>query len=193
MQQEVPRTRWQRWRPVLLYGIPLGVLEFGLIYVTVTHNYWLSTSNAILIGWLLYLLIPCIAEYRFRPLTRQGGEESSSTGVRVGLAGWAISVSATTVWLIVYLIVYDMTVPPPEQTGPRNLHASPTLELILIVILLLVIYLLSIIGMLLAVGGARIGGVLAMWRAKRLQARGQSANDSAASEQSDSDIRSKII
>ena len=72
MQQNTVQTRWQRWRPMLLYGLPLGVLVAVVFLITLTRNYWLSTQNALLIGWLLYLLLPCIAEYRFRSQNRQG-------------------------------------------------------------------------------------------------------------------------
>jgi hypothetical protein len=172
MQQNIPRTRWQRWRLALLFGSPLGILELGLIYITITHNYWLPMAHAILIGWFLYLLIPCIAEYRFRSRDQhRGKEENSSTGIRTGLTGWSISVSAATLWLIVTMIVYDMTPPPVEQSVPRNFHAPPALDLIVIIFILLVVYFLSVIGVLLGVGGSLIGEALAAWRAKRLEAR----------------------
>ena|SRR5690348_12037770 len=139
MRQNTPQTRWQRWRPVLLYGLPLGVLVVGVFLLTLTHNYWLSTPNALLIGWLLYLLIPCIAEYRFRSQNRQGGEENSVIGVRVGLIGWTISVSAATVTLIVSLIIYDKTLPPPGQSVAHVFYAPPDLALTFTIAFLLFI------------------------------------------------------
>ncbi len=168
MQQNIPKTRWQRWRPVLLFGLPLGALVAGVFLITLIRNYWLNTQYAILTGWLLYLLIPCIAEYRYRSQNRQGGEENSLTGVRVGLTGWMISVSVATVTLIVSLVIYDMTLPPPSQSVAHVFYAPPSLALIFTIAFLLFIYMLNIIGVVLSLIGASIGGALGSWRAKRL-------------------------
>ena len=173
MQQTMPRSRWQRWRPVLLYGIPLGVLVAVVFLITLTRNYWLSTQNALLIGWLLYLLIPCIAEYRFRSQNRQGGEENSLIGVRVGLTGWTISASVATVTLIVSLIIYDVTLPPPGHSVAHTFYAPPDLALAVAIAFLLFIYVLNIIGVVLSLIGASIGGALGSRRAKRLERRVQ--------------------
>jgi Na+/melibiose symporter-like transporter len=173
MQQTMPRSRWQRWRPVLLYGIPLGVLVAVVFLITLTRNYWLSTQNALLIGWLLYLLIPCIAEYRYRSQNRQGGEENSLIGVRMGLTGWTISASVATVTLIVSLIIYDVTLPPPGQSVAHVFYAPPDLALIFTIAFLLFIYVLNTIGVVLSLIGASIGGALGSRRAKRLERRVQ--------------------
>jgi len=169
MRQTMSRTRWQRWRPVLSYGLPLGVLVAVVFLITLTRNYWLSTQNAIVIGWLLYLLIPCIAEYRFRSQNRQGDEQNSLIGVRVGLTGWMISASVATVTLIVSLIIYDKTLPPPGQSVAHVFYAPPDLALTFTIAFLLFIYVLNIIGVVLSLIGASIGRALGLWRAKRGQ------------------------
>ena len=173
MRQDTQQTRWQRWWPVAVFGLPLGVLVAVVFLITLTRNYWLSSQNALLIGWLLYLLIPCIAEYRFRSQNRQRGEENSLMGVRVGLTGWTISVFVATVTLIVSLIIYDKTLPPPGQSVAHIFYAPPNLALAVAIALLLFIYVLNIIGMVLSLVGASIGGAFGSWRAKRLEARGQ--------------------
>ncbi|HEY7340340.1 MAG TPA: hypothetical protein VH591_05635 [Ktedonobacterales bacterium] len=169
MQETMPTTRWQRWRHALAFGLPLGVLELGLIYITVLHSYWLSQQQATLIGWLLCLLIPGAAGYHICYLGDHTRPASGWEGLRVGVVGSTVVLAGFAAWLVVTLIIYDNTPPPP---GPRTFY-SPAIALFVAIVLLGLLAMISFVGLAFSAVGGRIGGALAAWRIKRLEARSQ--------------------
>ena len=168
-QQTIPWSRWRRWRRALVFGLPLGLLEFGLYGLTVTRAALLSPQQATLIGWLLYLLIPGVAGYYFCYQGRSADSESRWSGHRAGLVGSIVVMVGVTVWQIVVLIVYDNSPPPP---GPRTFY-SPAFALFLTIMLLGLLAIINFVGLAFSAAGGRIGEALASWRVRWLEARGQ--------------------
>lgn len=169
MQQATSYTRWRRWRHALLFGVPLGLIELGLLVLTLTHPAQLSSGQAILLDYLLAFLVPTVAGYLFCFRRQHEGWESGWAGLRVGLVACVVFLLATAIDFAVALIIYDNTPPPPPPpTNPREIY-SPGLALVLDVILFGFLALLSSLSLFVSAAGGRIGGALAIWRAKRLQ------------------------
>jgi hypothetical protein len=169
MQHTMPRTRWQRWRHALAFGLPLGVLELGLLYIIVAHGSWLSPQQATLIGWLLALLIPGVAGYHIRYQGRHAGSTNGWTGLRVGLVGATVVMAGVAMWQLVDLIIHANSPPPP---GTRNFY-SPAFAVILAIMLLGLLAMINFVGVSFSAASGLIGEALATWRIKRLEARGQ--------------------
>ena len=93
MRQTMPRTRWQRLRHALAFGLPLALLELGLFAVSMAYSGRLLPPQGLLIGVRLYLVVPAIAGYwRYRQGQHEGWE-SGWAGFRVGFVGFAVSCS----------------------------------------------------------------------------------------------------
>lgn len=174
MRQAMPRTRWQRWRRALVFGLPLGVLELGLIYITITHSYWLSPPQATLIGWLLALLIPGIAAYHYCYWGRHADSASGWEGLRVGVVGAIVVMVGSAVWLVVTLIAYENT-PPPPAPGSRFYSQSyaQSYAVFFAVLLLGLLAMINFVGLAFSAASGRVGEALANRRIKRIEARGQ--------------------
>ena len=169
MQLTMHWSKWRSWRHALIFGIPLGVLELGLIYITISHNYWLSPQQATLIGWLLCLLIPGVAGYHICYWGRRAGSVNGWAGLRVGVVGSAVVMIGFAVWLVVALIIYNNTPPP---SGPRTFY-SPDFALFVAVMLFGLLAMINFVGLTFSAVGGRIGEALAAWRIKRFETHGQ--------------------
>lgn len=171
MQQTMPRTPWQRWRHALAFGLPLAVLQLVLYMFTITHAKQL-TYGPILLDYLLVFLIAAVAGYHFCSQRRQEGWESGWAGLRVGLVACVVFLLLTATDIAAALIIADNTPPPPPPTNPRQIY-SPGLALIIDVMLWAFLAFVSGLSLFVSAAGGRIGGALAIWRAKRGQAREQ--------------------
>jgi len=174
-QQTMPWSRWRDWRYAFIFGLPLGALELGLIYITITHNYWLSPQQATLIGWLLCLLIPGIAGYHICYRRRHTDAANGRAGFRMGVVGWTVVMAGFAVWLGVGLAVYYNTPLPPASES--RTFDSPTFAqsfaLFVAIVFLALLAMISFVGLSFSAASGRIGEALATWRVKRLEARGQ--------------------
>lgn len=167
MQQSASWSRGQRWRQTLLFGLPLALLEIGIVVITIAHTNILSPQRAMLYGLAAYLLLPAVAGFQFCYKRRHKGWESGWAGFRVGLVSAGIVMLAITMWLVIALIIYDNT-PPPSPPSRSNIYA-PGLALIIIVFLLGLLAVLNGLGITFSALGGRLGGALATWRAPRPQ------------------------
>jgi hypothetical protein len=167
MRQTMPRTRWQRSRHALAFGLPLSVLQLVLYTVAVTHMKQL-TFGPVLLDYLLAFLISAIAGYVFCLRRRHEGWESGWAGLRVGLVACVVFLLLVGTDIAAALIIADNAPPPPPPTNPRQIY-SPGFALILDVILWGFLALVSGFSLFASAAGGRIGGALAIWRAKRLQ------------------------
>lgn len=146
----------------LWFGLPLGALTLGVFTLAVLFPARLSPGPAILVGLALYLVVALVAGYRYCYQRRHEGWESGWAGFRVGLVAATLFMLVMTVWMIVSIHIQENTPPPPNS---RVFH-SQTLDVIVGAIIFGVFAVLNGTGMLLSAIGARIGGALAIWRAK---------------------------
>src|SRR5215470_4428551 len=105
-------SRWAWLGPTLLWGIPLGLLQVGIIinvlFVTIVQLIW---PESIVLGAVLYLLIPAIGEFfNARRIGRQAFEESIA-GLRID----ACSIFVVSIGAVGMLVVALATPPPPPQ------------------------------------------------------------------------------
>lgn len=166
MRQTTSQTRWQRyWRPALVFGLPLGLLDLGFFAASMTYSSRLLPQQAVPICVLLYLLIPAIAGYQFCYHGRHEGREGSRAGFRVGLVGSAAAMLGTTLLFAVLFLRY---VTMPRPFNPRMPHQwglyDPARELNTMASVLGILAVLHGIGVLLSLIGGRTGGALAAWR-----------------------------
>lgn len=148
----------------LWFGLPLGALTLGILLLAVKFPTRLSPGPAILIGLSLYIIIPLFAGYRYCYQQPHEGWESGWAGFRVGLVAAALLMLVVTVLLIIANVV-DANTPPPPPGNIRTFH-STTLDIIVSVFALGVMAALAGTGVLLGAIGARVGGALAIWRAR---------------------------
>ena len=167
MQQTAPRSRWRNWRHALIFGLPLGVLQLVIYMYTITHMEQL-TYGPILLDYLLAFLIPAVAGYHFCSQRWHEGWESGWAGLRVGLVACIFFLLLTAIDIAAALIIADSIPHQPPPTNHRQLH-SRDLALIVDVLLWVYLALISGLSLFLSAAGGRIGGALAIWRAKRLQ------------------------
>ena len=165
MRQTRPRTRWQRWRHALAFGLPLSVLQLVLYTVAVTHMKQL-TFGPVLLDYLLAFLISAIAGYIFCLRRRHEGWESGWAGLRVGLVACVVFLLLVAIDIAVALILSVNSPPPPTHS---RIPYSPSFALIVDVILWGFLAFVSGFSLFFSAAGGRIGGALAIWRAKRLQ------------------------
>ena len=150
----------------LWFGLPLGVLALGVLALAIVFPARFSPGQAILIGLALYFIVPLFAGYRYCYQRRHEGWESGWAGFRVGLVAAALFMLVVTALLIIAIVVDANTPPPsPASVRVRAIH-STTLDIIVGVFAFGVMAVLNGVGMLLGAIGARIGGALAIWRAK---------------------------
>ncbi len=148
----------------LAFGVPLAVLQLVLYTIAVTHMKQL-TYEPILLDYLLVFLISAIAGYHFCLHRRHEGWESGWAGLRVGLVACVVFLLLVGIDIAVALIIADNTPHPPPPTNPRRFY-SPGLALIVDVILWGFLALVSSFSLFASAAGGRIGGALAIWRAK---------------------------
>ena len=167
MWQRLPRTRWQRWRHALVFGLPLALLEVSLFGVSMSYTSRLLPLQAVLVGLPLYFVIPAIAGYWFCHQWHSEGWEGGWIGFRVGVVGFTVFMLAIALVFAVIFMRYTNT---PHIFNPRAPHQwgiyDPAAELRTLAATLGILAVLSGIGLLLSVIGGRIGGALAQWTMK---------------------------
>lgn len=148
------------------FGLPLGALTLGVLVLAVRYPARISPGTAILLGLALYVVVAFLAGYRYCSQRRHEGREGGWAGFRVGLVSAALFLLVILVYLIIAIIV-DENTPPPSP--PNRTFHSTTLDIIFGSVFFGIFVILTWIGALLSAAGGRLGGALAIWRAKRLQ------------------------
>jgi hypothetical protein len=169
MQREEQHPNWRDWRLVLLLGLPPGLLEFGAFAINAPHPYSLPSQPAMLFDWLFYFLIAGIIEYQFCLRRWHKGWDPSGAGFLVALVGCACFMLCVTVWMIIVLILYANTPHPPQPhiVDPPDVIAFDRSRAFMALAFLALI---NVAALGFSAVGARIGRVLAIWRAKQLSA-----------------------
>lgn len=175
MRREEPHPNWRDWRLLFLLGLPLGLLELGLFAISTIHPAMLPLWNASFFYWLLCFLIAGAIEYQFIQRRRHTGWYASGAGFLAALVGCTCFMLSVAVWLFIAIVLYQLTPhpPPPHVMDPPDIVDQPTQDPSRAVILLQLLALFNVVALAFSAGGARIGSALAIWRAKRLEARGQ--------------------
>lgn len=163
MQRTIPWSRWRRWH-ALLFGLPLVLLELSLFVVSMAYSNRLLPLQAVLLGLLLYLVIPAVADYWFYRQRHAHDSAGGSTGLRVGLVGFAVLMLAIALIFAVIFLQYTNT---PHIFNPRKPHEwglyDPAAEFRTLATTLGIFAVVNGIGILLSVMGGLIGGALAQW------------------------------
>ena len=157
-------SRWAWLGPTLLWGIPLGLLQVGIIIngfsVTIVQLNW---PESIPLGAALYLLIPTMgAFFNARRHGRQAFEESIA-GLRIGACSIFV-VSICAVGLLVFAVA---TPPPPPQ--PHTFVISRPVAIIAVSLFFLFLIGLNCFGLALA----SLGGLLGGWLRRRTTSLGE--------------------
>ena len=156
MRRSVPTIRW---RQAFFFGLPLALLEIGLFGVSMAYSSRLLPQLAILIGVLLYFVIPAIAGYWFCHRRHSEESEGGWIGFRVGIVGFAVFMLGAIIMFAFMFIRYLTTPRAPHQWGIYD----PAWELSALVSILGILALLNGVGVLLSAIGGLIGGALAKW------------------------------
>ena len=164
MQQTIPWSKWQSWRHALIFGLPLALLEVSLFGVSMSYTSRLLPPQAVLLGLPLYLVIPAIAGYRFCHQWHTEHPAGGWIGLRVGLVGFTVFMSATALIFVVIFMRYTNTPPFFTPRAPREwgLYYPPG-ELRTLATTLGVLAVFNGAGLLFSVIGGLIGGALAQW------------------------------
>ena len=157
--------RWQAF----VFGLPLALLELGIVAVFNTYYEILTPVLAITLGLLLYVVIAVLAGYWF---CRRGARQGIWAGLRAGLVGAGAFLLVMTLVFAGLWIKFVTTPLPPHASG---LH-DPMLALTGLATGLGLFVLLNAAGVLLSALGGWLGGILA---GRRAEPRGQVSEQQA--------------
>ncbi len=146
-----------RWRQAFAFGLPLALLELGLVAVFNTDYEILQPLLAIMLGLLLYLVVTSLAGYWF---CQHAGRYGIWAGVRVGLVG------ATTFLVVltsVFTFLWIRYVNTPRLPYEYGIYDTAW-YLSLLVTALGLFTAINGVGVLLSVLGGWLGGLIAHWR-----------------------------
>ncbi|MFI5274753.1 MAG: hypothetical protein ACHQ4H_17115 [Ktedonobacterales bacterium] len=162
------RSRWRNWQQVALIGLILGLLELGLFVFTVKFSQRLSPPQAVLFGLPLYVLLPALAGFQLGSRHRQEAAGGVLTGMWVGLVSMGIVIVGAGLWLGVG--VARNMIAPPAPTHLQGRYSpgrySPTLDIVVSVVVWIFLGSLNIFGVVLSMVGGLVGGLAARWLAK---------------------------
>lgn len=166
MQQNIPTIRW---RQAFVFGIPLAILELGLLVISTTSSF-LPLQQAILIGLTLYVVIPAFAEYMYQS---QHHETTVNVwpGVRAGLMSFSIIMLAATALFGVEWGIYVHASAQPTPPHSWGIY-DPGWELGNLLTVLAGLALIQGIGVLLSAVGSLFGSRVAILRMSQLQLQG---------------------
>jgi hypothetical protein len=161
MQQHIPRTRWRPWWQVLPFGVLLALLNLSLFGMSTATSEIITAPQAIVIGLILYLVIPAFAGH----WSRYQRQHEGWSGFRVGLVGAAIFMLTIALTFVIMFMRY-INMPPNFTPGAPHQWGlyEPARELMILATILGLLLLLNGVGLLLGAIGGRIGGTLAISR-----------------------------
>lgn len=162
MRQTMQWSRWQSWRHALKFGVPLALIDLGIIFVVLTNTEIVPTNFIVFVVlpfyMIPYLIIPFIAGYRFYQL-RHDSSKCGWAGLRVGLVSFALITFAMTVLFCISLVETINSPQTPEQG-----HGNGGLLLVVYAGVYGIPFALNWTGMLLAGIFGQAAGVIAEWR-----------------------------
>ncbi|HLW01145.1 MAG TPA: hypothetical protein VKT82_20980 [Ktedonobacterales bacterium] len=153
-------SRWSKFGRVLLPGIPLGLLQLGLVVngfaIAGFRPVRLDWPQSIAVGALFYLIIAAIAG--FFTTWRHGGK--ASDGARAGLYGGAVSLCIVVLFAVIVIVAILLSPAAPNRPPARTLVLPPVLGALLAGLILAFVIFLNALGALLAYPSGLLGGWL---------------------------------
>lgn len=150
-----------RWRQALWVGVPLGLIELGLVIAALLVTERLSPPRAVLLGAVLYLLVPAGTGFSLGLRQWRAVWEDALAGMRVGLVSGGVVTLGASVVLVGALVRNLMTRPPP---GPHAFpRYSPTLDIVVTAVVWVLVAGFNAVGVGLSLLGGLGGTVLARW------------------------------
>lgn len=156
MQASVTGSRRAWLGPTLVWGIPLGLLQVGLIlngfFVPVMQLGW---TPSIALGALFYLVIPAIAGFFTARRNREGAFTGRSVGWKIGACSLLVVIMFSLVMGVAYLLTL-----PHAASGSIGSGFSPLEIALLLGALFFALLVLNSVGLLLGLVGGFFGGWL---------------------------------
>ena len=160
MQPSSSGSRWAWLGPTLWWGIPLGLIQAGIIlngfFFTIMPLGW---TPSIALGALAYLVIPALAGF----FTAQRHGESAFQGRSVGWKIGTCSLLVVILFALVMEVAYLLTL-PHAASGSIGSGFSPLEIGLLLGTLFLALIVLNSIGLLLG----QVGGFFGGWLGRRM-------------------------
>lgn len=167
MRQSAPEPFRRLWRQSLIFGVPLALIEGGIVVFAIIADNRLPPQPAALYGLIAYFLMSIVAGYQFGYRGRHEGWQGTWAGFRTGVISGAIVLLGATAWMGFQLISY-INSPPPSHPGTiRGGFYSPQLATVVALFFLGALFVLNGVGVMLSAFGGRIGGALAQWQGTR--------------------------
>jgi hypothetical protein len=156
MQAPCTGSRLALLGPTLWWGIPLGLLQVGIIlngfFFTIMQLGW---TPSIALGALFYLVIPAIAGFFTARRHREGAFTGRSLGWKIG----ACSLLVVIFFALVIVVAYLLTL-PHAASGSIGSRFSPLEIALLLGTLFFALIVLNSFGLLLGLVGGFFGGWL---------------------------------
>jgi hypothetical protein len=133
------------------FGLLLGLLQLLLVFFGIAR---FGQTTVIVIGLILYLVIPMLAGLRAR-----SSPENSMAGAGAGCVTGVVSACIVMLALIIAVVIALSKIPPPDASHPLA-HPFPQPPSAIASIFLALAFLVNSTGVLLALIGGILGGLV---------------------------------